>query len=149
MIKLPNNHPIQELRFLVPRGISEEEKTFLERYVSVLANSREWVLGGPEINEEVEHPEGLGHDGPTFIEVKIKVYSAIPPWNAKLPKNIDEAHFNEANQLVRLGTKVSDEFIVDLDFFLDETFVGQIKKGRPDKLLTEGLLGEWEKFLKN
>jgi hypothetical protein len=142
------NHPRQELRFFVSGNIDANSRSLLNELVAQLSTKRAWVLGPPTLVEGVEHPEGLGgEDSSNFIQVGIEIYSALPPWGNAISRDIDATHFQEVSDLITAAADFSAKASLELDFFLDDVFVGQIQKGQPDKLLTEGLLGEWQRAL--
>ena len=145
---LLSGHPTQALRFLIVDSERPIPKETLLSYLAALSPVRKWVLGSPQLLNGVSHPEGLeSEDGSGFMGVEIKVYSALPPWKDRLPKDVDETHYQEATDLINSAVEFSRVNQCDLDFFLDNVFIGQIHQGKPDKLLLHGLLGEWRKML--
>jgi hypothetical protein len=141
-----SGHPTQSVRFLVLDGDSTAVFESLSSDIEKLAKKRNWLLGPPRLLEGVIHPEGLGPDE-GLVGAEIQVYSSLPPWGEELPKDVDEICFQEACDFVEWASASSLTNGCDLDFFLDDVFVGQVLRGKPDGLLAEGLLGEWRKHL--
>lgn len=60
---------------------------------------------------------------------------------------MDRAHLEEVTRLVEALRRLSEEHRLAIEFELDGNFVGAIEDGRLDRLLAEGLLGEWRRTL--
>jgi hypothetical protein len=141
-----SRHPTQSLRFLITDFETPITRETVLQCVEALSRKRNWLLGPPRLLEGAPHPEGLGPEE-GLMGVEILIYSAIPPWKDKLSRDVDEVNFQEACDLVDVVADFSNTNACNMDFYLDDVLVGQINRGKPDKLLTECLLGEWRRNL--
>lgn len=137
------NHARQIFSFSIPGGSNAEVHADLERVIEDVAHSRAWLLGPPAYACE---PDSL-EDGE---EIKIaggvlEIYSALPPWT--LPTETDRQHLEEVTALVEALRPFSARWHVELEFFLDSTYVGDVADGQMDRSLAETLLGEWRRVL--
>lgn len=79
----------------------------------------------------------------------LEMYSALPPWLEKLPKDIDRKHYEECEFIIEKLAEFSNRYNCTIEFELDGDSIGEIKYGQLDSSLSEGVLGEWKKILKN
>lgn len=129
-----SNYPKQQFGFVII-GADEHIKsrivTDLESFVQ-----RPWLIAAPTFVIDSEDS--------SILEVDLTVYSAH---DVQLPKEIDQAHFEEVRFLIGWLQLLSAEYSLEIECYLDQTFVGSISAGLQDDLLSDGLLGEWERHL--
>ena len=138
MSTLEPNHPKVDLVFAVVGGTRPHTDVALERALEQLGRSRHWSLGPPEVVE-------LADEG--RVGGVLQVYSALPPWGDKLPKDLDTANFSEVSALVEALKSFSRDYEVDIEIVLGGVDVGVIRRGTPNSSLSDGLLGEWKRVL--
>jgi hypothetical protein len=140
-------HPKQRLLFFVAQDIDATIRRRVEEFVSNLATLRVWINGPPQLVSTVEEPEDASR-GDLPIETLggiLELYSALPP--LKLPRDLDLQHLAEVSRLVSELREFSREHGLAFELELDGVHVGSIVDGRPDRLVEEGLLGEWRRQL--
>ena len=140
------DHPKQRLLFFVSQNADESLRRQTKALVLDLANRKSWVNGPPRFVDEWETPSPASGDA--AIETLggyIELYSAVRPWSLK--RGVDQAHLEEVEDLVAALQALSLKNAVCVEFELDGKFVGAIENGIPDRLLEEGLLGEWRRNL--
>jgi hypothetical protein len=81
------------------------------------------------------------------IRGALELYSALPPWRDRLPKSVDEMHYEECRLIIDCLQQLSRTHRYEFDFYLDDVYVGQLKDGDMDICLQKGLLEEWRKGL--
>ncbi|MBX7104569.1 MAG: hypothetical protein K1X57_10845 [Gemmataceae bacterium] len=140
------NIPIQTIAvFLVNDDFAGHENE-LEATVKELADSRDWVLGRPELELTNDHPDiAEDEDDLTIYRVSIRVYSALPPWDKQLPKETDRLHFEESLALLAWSQLVTKRFRTRADWFLDSKWIGSVINGKADETLQIGLFDEWKR----
>ncbi len=142
------DHPIQRLLFFVSDDLAEETTGQMQDLVSDIAGSRTWTIAPPAFVDEVEEPEDPAVDLPVrTLGGVLDLYSALPPWGERLPEEVDRAHYEEVEAIVVALRHFSETSGHEVTFELDGTYVGIIKQGNPDRLLADGLLGEWRRHL--
>jgi len=104
---------------------------------------RNWTLGPPTFIDDSD-PEGLRTVGGT-----LRLYSALPPWDKRLPLAVDRAHLKEVRHLIKTLARFSVESGVDIGFEVDGEAVGWIAGGEADESLADGFIGEWESHLES
>lgn len=115
--------------------------------VALLASRRAWVIEPPQFVDSVEEPVDRSR-GDLAVETLggvLELYSAMPPW--VLPQEVDAQHLAEVKDLVEAVTRLSRRLEISFDFELDGNPVGAVRGGVMNRLLAEGLLGEWERHL--
>ena len=142
-------HPTNCLYFLLREPIREEVIQAFEEMLTSLPNRRSWVIGPPELVDYIdEYPSGNGvNQSVHTYGGAMRMYSALPPWGEKLPREVDVQHFEEVNLLVDELCRLSREFDCEFVLQLDRTPVGNIGQGKPDDFFRQGLLEEWKKGL--
>jgi hypothetical protein len=140
------DHPKVPLFFFIEGEADEELADALRVFLESLAPTRSWTLGPPEFTETTDELD----DGSemTFAGGALELYSALPPWDQYLPREIDRAHLEECEYLIRRLAEFSAEHDVAIDFQLGETDVGDLDKGKMSQGLAVGLLGEWRRALR-
>lgn len=78
----------------------------------------------------------------------VKLYSGFPPWCDRLPRSVDRAQLEGVRAVVDAMAAVSAAAHVDIVFEYADEAIGWIQGGAPDDSLTVGLLGEWERVLR-
>jgi hypothetical protein len=145
-MELLTDHPKQKLLFYIYSDFDESAVEALRDHILKLDKGRSWVLSGPAFVNFTDEPTNKELDrGIRTVGGVIEIYSGLPPWNAKLPVEIDRALFNDVKAIVESMVHFSRERGVDIGFELDGVDVGWIVNGILDELLQEGLLGEWRR----
>lgn len=150
MTMLDHQHPVQTLQFFVDSQILPQHAEKMRAEIERLSALREkWVLGAPEFvdSAEVSMDDRHGDQPIRTVGGMLKIYTALPPWGDKLPKEIDRQHYEEVNLVVQHMRRLSGETGITIGFELDGTAVGWIQLGKLDRMLEVGLLGEWKKAL--
>lgn len=141
------DHPKHKLLFFVAQDVSNSIRAKVHDFVVMLASRGRWLNGPPrfvDIREELLD-RSRGDMPVETLGGYIEIYSALPPW--KLPREIDRQHLDEVIALVDALREFSREHNLAFEFELDDTFVGTITDGEPDRSLSEGLIGEWKRQL--
>jgi len=118
--------------------VVEHKQECLEKYLveelAKIADSREWTIEAP--NVIVTEDEAYG--------IKVTVYSAI---GTGLPKDIDRKCYEDVKIILELCCGIGKTSKMDFEVDYRDECIGEIVKGKMDKSLTVGLLGEWKKAL--
>ena len=78
----------------------------------------------------------------------LSIYTALPPWGEDLDRQVDRDHLEEVKELVREVCRISDEHNVSFIFDLAGESIGMVESGQMDNSLEVGLIGEWERALR-
>jgi hypothetical protein len=135
------DHPRSTLYFYVIGDAVEGDRTGMEDLIVELGRARDWVLGPPQIIDSSE-------DETEVIGGSLEIYSALPPYGADLPDEVDRRHFEEVRAIADRLSEFSKVHGLEIEFQLDDTYVGRITGGVPDSSLQVGLLDEWERILR-
>jgi len=138
MNKVSPDHPRLDLVFVIIGGTRPSLDIDLEALLQNISHTRSWTLGPPEM-VELEQEGRIGG--------VLQVYSALPPWGDKLPKDVDAANLDEVKSLVRALKQFSSAHGVEIEFELGGIDVGAIRNGSSNQNLAEGLLDEWGRML--
>ena len=111
--------------------------------VSWLSVLRTWTLGPPQLLQCA----AVSPDEEESYGLVLDIYSALPPWDERLPVAIDLAHYNELCLVIEVLSTLSGQASFELECYLDDVYVGSIVDGMADRLIQEGLLGEWRRHL--
>src|SRR5450432_1625008 len=95
MRPLDEKHPKQVLLFYSTPTLTEDQARKLELGMQSLAIQREWTIDEPVCIDDQES------EFPT-TGVMLSLYSAHPPWGARLPRMMDRAQFEEVKAVVEL-----------------------------------------------
>lgn len=139
-VALDPRHPKQEFSCAVLAPGDGLLEARLRDLVAALSAARSWTIGPPEFAR-------FGDDEESTFGVILDLYSAHPPWGARLPRDIDRTQFEEVSALVGALSDLSRKTGDEIECHLGDTYVGSIVSGKPDQLISEGLLGEWAKVL--
>jgi len=140
-------YPVQKLVFFLEDDYGEGDVARLRDHISRLAPVRQWTIGPPEF---IDSRESADSQEDRTVGGILPLYSALPDSSSRrLPKELDESHLADVEFLIEQLSAFSAETGLDLGLELDGTAVGWIDDGRPDKLLREGLIGEWRRTLGN
>jgi hypothetical protein len=143
-------HPTQSLLFYLSSDFDDQMVEKMENCVAELAVSRNWVIRPPEfinIEDKMEHVNSQDEPIRT-VGGMLEIYSNLPPWDKKIPKDVDQAHFEEVQAIIEALVKFSKELECEITFELDEEEIGSIQEGIMDSSLSEGLLSEWKRSLR-
>lgn len=136
--------PRDKLLFYVADEVTPQTRERVRRFVSEIANSRQWLLGPPQYLHLTE--DLATRDGDLPIETvggELEVCSARIPGG--LPRDIDARHYAEVNDLVQGVRRLSGEAAVPFEFMYSGIYAGAVEAGEIDKTLQVGLLDEWRK----
>ena len=101
------DHPIEQFLFFVDDLFDPKHADALRSLVSELAKERSWVIGPPRFVYQAEElPAGAssGDQRARLLGGALRLYSALPPWGASLPRDVDREHYLEvAHLILRLG----------------------------------------------
>jgi hypothetical protein len=140
-----SDHPrLQFTAHVEQPPLRESDIDELQTRVRELAASRTWTLDAPEV---VVEPPAIPQGAP-LVGCVLEVYSALPPWKDRLPRDVDLRQYHEVAALVEVLSAFSRAKGCVIPCYLGETYVGEIRLGQPDRLLSVGLLGEWRRVLR-
>lgn len=139
-------HPKTCLYFILRGELTNEVASAFETHLISIANRRLWVIDAPELLDYIEEKPGGTGESHTY-GCTLLMYSALPLWGQKLPRQVDVMHFEEVSLVVKELCHFSSQFNCQFVLQLDETHVGEIQNGSPDESIRIGLLAEWEKAL--
>lgn len=144
MKNLIHGHPKTNLYFFLGEEPTNDLAHEFELLLDSMSDNREWVIGPPELVDFIDEPDDDGEEVHTYGGV-LEMYSALPPWGTKLPREIDKRHFEEAAAIVEELCGFSRAHHCQFELQLDDTYVGSIDNGSSDSLIQIDLLGEWKK----
>ena len=136
-----DDHPIDHLVVLVEGTASASIATVMQRLALDLSGRRTWVIGPPEYLDDMDP-----HRGRT-VGLALPMYTALPPWGAELDREVDRAHLEDVKELIDEICRVSEEHGIGFDVELADEVIGAVESGQMDKLLKDGLIGEWERVV--
>ncbi|NEQ42485.1 MAG: hypothetical protein F6K00_02545 [Leptolyngbya sp. SIOISBB] len=141
----PEKHPKQSFLFFIDDEINELKVSKMKLMISEITDKYNWINGAPKFVDDCQEFE----DG-DFLTIggELEIYSALPPWGDRLPKEVDTIHLNEVKILINYLEKYSKETDSTISIEIDGTQIGWIENGISDTGITETLLMEWEKILK-
>ena len=137
---LSEDHPQQDFIFFLRNDVSPKTLADLKATISSLANKREWTIAAPDFIQ-LESEESSLEGG--LAGGRLAIYSALPPWGDRLPREVDRAHFEEVQEVVQALCELSNAKALEFQLELDGTVVGGIRNGEADKMLMQGLLEPW------
>lgn len=145
------NHPIDELLFFIADDVDSRAADAMRELVARLAKSGPWTIGPPEfVDAQEEDEEEEPEDEPLrTVGGVLKIYSARGNLAAKLPLEVDRQHLEEVRTVIDALRSFSAVTGHELELELSGVHVGTIANGKPDRLIEEGLLAEWEKALQS
>jgi len=136
--------PRDKLLFYVADEVTPQTRERVRRFVSEMANSRQWMLAPPQYLDVTE--DLATRDGDLPVETvggELEVCSAQVPGG--LPRDVDARHYAEVNDLVQAVRQLSEEAAVPFEFMYGGIYAGAVEAGEIDKTLQVGLLDEWRK----
>lgn len=140
------NHPKQQVVFFLVDDYDENIVKDLGKLIDKLSHT--WLLKKPEFIDEVDDENLSFEDIPLrTVGLVFYIYSALPPWGDKLPKDIDKKHLDEIKYLVAELACFSRNKSCELALEIDGSQIGWIENGIPDEGITETLISEWENTL--
>ncbi len=137
-------HPTNLLYIVVDSELHDDVMRKFEEWLSALPTQRSWVIDSPELIDYFDESGSLGDSSHTF-GCGLRMYSALPPWGEKLPKEVDLQHLQEVEFLIEELAALSKQSGCNFRVQLDRTPVGTIVRGELDEGIKVGLLGEWRK----
>jgi hypothetical protein len=148
-VTLPKNkshgRPTQELLFLVSGGQGGDTRELVSELLDRLAQMRRWQCGPPDFVDlgGPDDDEARGDPCADTIGGRLEVYSAMPI--GSLPRELDLQALEDVAAFLAEIAEFSRSRNLVFEFLLDGNPVGKIKSGRLDRLLEQGLLGEWRR----
>ena len=148
-MSIAHDHPVAFLLAFVDDELNDGVVRGFRRAVESVTTERTWVLGPPIFVDSVDEAgrTSVLDEAIRTVGCQLSLYSAMAPWGDQLPWEVDARHLEEVKALVSSLSAVSHDFNIDIGFELDDDSVGHILHGEPDELLTDALLGEWERTL--
>lgn len=137
-------HPTNYLYVVVSSPLNDELMNEFEDWLTELPSRRSWVIQSPELVDYLDEGESTGESMHTY-GCALRMYSALPPWGEKLPKEIDRQHLEETEFLLKELAAFSQQSGCEFKLQLDRTPVGSIVHGAFDQSIQIGLIGEWRK----
>lgn len=147
LLEVSPDHPRQKFAFFIEDEVSSSDVEAMETAIASLATSRTWVLGRPQFVNETLEPESSEDYPIQTVGGYIELFSALPPWGDRLPREIDQAQLNDVESVIDAMTTFSKTTGKEIAFELDGTQVGWISDGAPDRSIRDGLLGPWRQHV--
>ncbi len=145
---MKQDHPMQNFLFYYSNNFDEASVALMQSLVDKISDSRSWVIRAPQFIDETDPDEKSGKDySIRTVGGVLEIYSALPPWGEVLPREIDQAHYEEVEAIVIALCELSKETDAEIGLELGGEQVGWIQKGVADRGISEILLGEWKKAL--
>jgi hypothetical protein len=136
--------PRDKLLFYVADEVTPQIRERVRRFISEMANSRQWVLGPPQYVDMTEELATRAGDLPVeTVGGELEVCSAQVPEG--LPRDVDARHYAEVHDLVQAVRRLSEEAAVPFEFMYRGLYAGAVEAGDIDKTLQVGLLDEWRR----
>lgn len=146
---LSPDHRKCNLFFLFEGGVTDQAEAAFEEFLVSATTQRDWTIEAPGLIDYLdEFPDRPEPE--QFVRTYggvLQIYSALPPWGDRLPKEIDCQHFHEVAWLVARLSEFSQSFKCEFRLQLDDTHVGFVGDGKPDRSVQQGLLDEWKRVL--
>jgi len=140
-------HLMNTFYFTLQTPLTDELASAFENALASFPNRRKWVIDPPQLVDFIEAEGGTNAEKHTYGGA-VRIYSALPPWGDKLPKEVDRSHYEEVSLIIDELKALSNRFSCEFSLQLDQTHVGHIRNGVLDESVQVGLLGEWEKALR-
>jgi hypothetical protein len=141
------DHPKIPLLFCLDDRIDDIAVEKMRRLVEELADAREWTIAPPDFVDETEESENPEYDDIRTVGGVIDLYSGFPPWGDRLPIEVDRAQLADVKFIVEKLAKLSAELQSEIAFEYNDESIGWIERGVPDRSITEGWIGEWERAI--
>ncbi len=141
---LNSEHPKDALLFYIASrpddGVIEE----MGKLIDSLASARSWVIHPPYFvhqEEEMLDPQ----TGKPIVTVGglLEMYTAHGSWRNVLPREVDEAHYEECRLLIERVADLSRRTGIELHFEFQGELVGSMVAGELDDELATQFLGTW------
>lgn len=135
------DHPIDRLFVAVAGEAPASIATVMQASARQLASRRSWILGPPGFFDESGSRDGRS------LGFVLSIYTALPPWDEDLDRQVDRDHLEEIKELMREVCRISDQHNVSFVLEFAGESIGLVESGQMDNLLEFGLIGEWERIL--
>lgn len=126
----------QNLLAYVASHADEGSITSLRELVASLAQSRSWTVAPPTFVHGVDSDSGTRPGDQPIVTVGVLLEVSSPGDSPPTP-------VSEPHQIVDALTRFSESAGVDFEVELDGVYVGEIRSGKMDRLLSDGLLAQW------
>lgn len=126
----------QMLLAYVASDFRDQDVLELQALVNALTEARRWTIGPPEFIDDVDDSSCTRPEDEPVRTVGIVLPVSSPGEHPETP-------VAEVEYLLNRLAGVSQEAGLEPEVQLDETYVGDIKRGQIDPLLRSGLLKEW------
>lgn len=141
-------HPKDVLLFYLAGTVDKAAVDRVAGLIDEWAAMSGWVVGPPTFvhqTEEVADPR----TGQAVVTLGgfLRMYTAHGAWRDRIPREVDEAHFRECEQIVRGLEMVSTKFGDEYHFEFDGELIGAIRDGKADDGLAQHFLGVWRRAL--
>lgn len=143
-VTVNQGHPTCCLYFVMDGDINGDRMDAFESWLARASSQRSWVIQPPELVDYLDEDDSLGGSSHTF-GCALRMYSALPPWGEKLPKDVDRKHLAETEFLLNELSSLSRQLDCNFRLQLDRTPIGVISRGELDEGISIGLVGEWRK----
>jgi hypothetical protein len=145
---LTPDHPKLELLFyIVGDEFDDEDADGMQRLVETLGASRSWVIAPPEFVDDVVEATRDDEEDLPLVGGSLQVFSGYPPWGERIPRQLDRAQFDDVSATIDALREFSREHGLEIAVEYNGSSAGWIRDGVADELITETLLGAWERAL--
>jgi hypothetical protein len=130
------------LLFYFSEDFSESDAASLQQVIDEVVSTNQWADQPPQF---IDHSQD---DSDTEEPVRtVGGFLRLPHPDAVSDRQVEKAHYEEVERIVKALSTFSANTGREFELELGGTYVGDIANGKPDKLVTVGLLEEWRKAL--
>jgi len=116
----------------------------MEQAIRAMEPARTWSVGSPVFVDQTQNDVTAEEDTPTrVVGGVLQIHSAHPPWNQKLDRETDMRDLADVEYVVAQLETLSRQHACEIALELDGSYVGRVSAGVQDRLMTEGLIGQW------
>ncbi|MEM1416880.1 MAG: hypothetical protein AAGH15_18425 [Myxococcota bacterium] len=134
------------LTFCLVDDFDEDSVMRVRLLVGHVGKKGRWPVGRPSFFDEVDADSATRPD-----DVPIRVVGGAVPLRRPGPSlshRHDREDFERASTVVQRLTEFAKVVGVAFELYLGGQYVGRVQPDGPDRLVAEGLLGEWERSLR-
>jgi len=129
------------LLFYFSEDFTESDVLALKQAINEIVLTGEWPGQPPELIDKTDVTDS---DEPIRT---VGGFVPLPSPDPKLDRHNEQACYEAVKRLVDVLSLLTEKTGCEFELELDGTYVGDISHGKPDKLVTVGLLEEWRKHL--